>query len=346
MVVEGNDYPVDLAPGGCLQSYYQVWEQKECHPRVALILKHGYKIILVHPIELSHFPTIHSGYADPQKQKFLLDCVQEMLQKKAIIQVKMSASLGFYSRLFLVPKPGKKWRPVIDLSVLNLHLSVPTFKMETAEVIRNSICKGEWVVSVDLTDAYFHIPIQKSQNLLRFHVGGRSFQFRALPFSIATAPLEFTRIAREVKLMLQNRGIRIHQYLDDWLLRAPTQQICMEQSKQLVAFVQELGWVINFKKSELIPTQNFDFLGYRFDLVKGEVIPTQKKWLILITAIESLVNSLTTTPRILMSFIGILASLEKTVPMGRLHTRPFQWYLKTHWKYPQSLDKKYHVQKF
>ena len=106
VMVEGNDYPVDLAPGGRLQSYYQVWEQKECQPRVALILKHGYKIILVHPIELSHFPTIHSGYADPQKQRFLLDCVQEMLQKKAVIQVKMSASLGFYSRLFLVPKPG------------------------------------------------------------------------------------------------------------------------------------------------------------------------------------------------------------------------------------------------
>ena len=29
---------------------------------------------------------------------------------------------------------------------LNSHLTVPTFKMETAEVIRISICKGEWVV--------------------------------------------------------------------------------------------------------------------------------------------------------------------------------------------------------
>ena len=35
-----------------------------------------------------------------------------------------------------------------------------------------------------------------------------------------------------------------------------------------------------------------------------------------------------------MSFIGILASLGKTVPIGRLHMRPFQWYLKT-----ESLDK-------
>ena len=34
---------------------------------------------------------------------------------------------------------------------------------------------------------------------------------------------------------------------------------------------EELGWVINFHKSELIPTQQFDFLGYRFDLSKHEV---------------------------------------------------------------------------
>ena len=49
-------------------------------------------------------------------------------------------------------------------------------------------------------------------------------------------------------------------------------------------------------------------------------------------------SGLTTTSRILMSFIGILAFLEKTVPMGRLHMRSFQWYLKTHWKYCQLLD--------
>ena len=29
-----------------------------------------------------------------------------------------------------------------------------------------------------------------------------------------------------------------------------------------------------------------------------------------------------------LSLISVLASLEKTIPMGRLHMRPFQWYLK------------------
>ena len=47
-----------------------------------------------------------------------------------------------------------------------------------------------------------------------------------------------------------------------------------------------------------------------------------------------------------MSLIGVLASLEKTIPMGRLHMRPFQWYLKTNWRYPQSLDVKIPVSNF
>ena len=42
--------------------------------------------------------------------------------------------------------------------------------------------------------------------------------------------------------------------------------------------------------------------------------------------------------RTLMSTIGLLALTEKTVKLGRMHTRPFQWHLKTHWKYLMSLD--------
>ena len=35
-----------------------------------------------------------------------------------------------------------------------------------------------------------------------------------------------------------------------------------------------------------------------------------------------------------------ISFLRKTVPLGRLHMRPFQWYLRSHWKFPQSLDKR------
>ena len=39
-----------------------------------------------------------------------------------------------------------------------------------------------------------------------------------------------------------------------------------------------------------------------------------------------------------MSVIGLLASTEKMVSEGCLHMRPFQFHLKEHWRYPQSLD--------
>ena len=39
-----------------------------------------------------------------------------------------------------------------------------------------------------------------------------------------------------------------------------------------------------------------------------------------------------------MSLIGLLASMEKMVLEGHLHMRPFQFHLKEHWRFPQSLD--------
>ena len=44
------------------------------------------------------------------------------------------------------------------------------------------------------------------------------------------------------------------------------------------------------------------------------------------------------TARCLMSLIGLLASIEKMVPEGRLNMRLYQFHLKEHWRYPQSLD--------
>ena len=77
---------------------------------------------------------------------------------------------AFFNRLFIVPKPNQKWRPILDLSALNKFLSVKTFKMETPETIRISLQQGEWVTSLNFSDAYFHIPVHtRSRKILRFH---------------------------------------------------------------------------------------------------------------------------------------------------------------------------------
>ena len=61
--------------------------------------------------------------------------------------------------------------------------------METPKSIRTSLILGEWVSSIDLSDAYLHIPIHpNSRKYLRFCYRSQVFQFTSLPFGLATAP--------------------------------------------------------------------------------------------------------------------------------------------------------------
>ena len=92
----------------------------------------------------------------------------------------------------------------------------------TPESIRTSLNTGEWVTSIDLQDAYLHIPIHtRSRKYLRFAHRSQIYQFSSRPVGLSPTPQVFTMI---VKLMALSRGIRIHQYLDDWLIRAQSRE--------------------------------------------------------------------------------------------------------------------------
>ena len=81
-------------------------------------------------------PTPLQGKTTPSKiscnsQWFINSITKQKSERgltKAIEKVSVQSSLGFYNRLFLVPKPNKKWRPILDLSQLNLYLAPATFR--------------------------------------------------------------------------------------------------------------------------------------------------------------------------------------------------------------------------
>ena len=285
-------------------------------------------------------PAVISCYVNPHRNSYLLEALHQLIAKNAVELVKHQTSLGFFNRLFLVPKPNNKWRPILDMSKLNLFPKTEKFKMETPETIRTSLQQGEWVSSIDFKDAYFHIPIQEqSRKYLRFHVQGQTYQFKALPFGLSTAPLEFTVVAKEVKLMAIHKGIRIHQYLDDWLVRARSHQACLQHTQNLVKICQKLGSLVNSDKLELDPMQIFDFVGYHFDLQAGRVQPTPDRWQSLQDKILEILSLPACPVRQFMSLIGLLTAIEKQVHLGRLHMRPIQWHLKNNWRIPEQLEK-------
>ena len=78
--------------------------------------------------------------------------------------------------------------------------------------------------------------------------------------------------------MAVQKGIRIHQYLDDWLVRATSHRVGLQHTQVLVKMCQDLGWLVNIEKSELEPKQIFNFVGYQFDLESGRVRPTPDRW--------------------------------------------------------------------
>ena len=330
----------NLPVGARLQNFWQTWLDQGAGPKIVQILKEGYSLPFRIRPNLTRSPTVVSRYVNPHRNSCLLEALHQLIDKNAIDLVHNQTSLGFFNRFFLVPKPNNKWRPILDLSKLNPFLKVEKFKMETPETIRTSLQQGEWVTSVDFKGAYFHIPIQEqSRKYLRFHVQGRTCQFKALPFGLSTAPMEFTVLVKEVKLMAIHKGIRIHQYLDDWLVRARSQKTCLQHIQTLIQMCHDLGWLVNLEKSELEPKQVFDFVGYQFDLRSGRVRPTPDRWQSLQDKIQVLLSLPTCPVRQFMSLIGLLTATEKQVHLSRLHMRPIQWHLKNNWRVPESLEK-------
>ena len=202
-----------------------------------------------------------------------------MIQKGALEKVHNPNTPGFYSRIFVVPKKTGDFRPVIDLKLLNTFLKPKPFKMETPQSIRRALKKGMWVFSIDLKDAYFHVPIHPaSRKYLRICLDQEVYQFKALPFGISSAPWLFTKIFKQIAVILRNQNISIHQYLDDWLNKQWSLQESLRDRETTLQICQRVGCIINWDKSELEPTQKFMFVGVQFDLEEDKVCPAEEKW--------------------------------------------------------------------
>ena len=96
--------------------------------------------------------------------------------------------------------------------------------------------------------------------------------------------------------------------------------------------------LVNKEKSELVPKQVFNFVGYQFDLKEGKVRPTEERWQALTHKIRSILSDPLCPVRQFMSLIGLLTATGKQVHLGRLTWDPYSGTWKTtggsqsHWK--------------
>ena len=243
----------NIPVGERLAHFAQDWAKITDDKWVLSVIRDGYRIPFLERPILSPNPVI---FQQPLSQH-LEEEVASLLSKGAVEEI-IPECPGHYSRIFLVPKKNGKLRLIIDHSVLNHFVYTQTFKMETQRKVKDAIQLNDWAFSLDLTDAYLHIPIHyRSRKFLRFTLRGRVYQFKALPFGLSTSPFVFTRLMEVIATFLRRRAITLHPYLDDWLARNQNRRRLLEHRQFILSLINSLGLIINNEKSDLVPAQVF-----------------------------------------------------------------------------------------
>ena len=246
------------------------------------------------------------------------------------------------SRLLQSPVCGPEgfgaWRPIIDLSTLVIYIASQRFHMETPQSVLRSIRPSDWMISLDLQDAYLQVPIHpESRRYLRFTMGGVSYQFRVLCFGLTTAPQVFTRVMALISAILHRYGIGMLRYLDDWLILAESRTTCLQARDRLLQVCEELGLQVNFRKSSLIPSQDMTYLGMQIQSVRFIAKPTATRVENLPKIIEEFLSSPGPPAALWRRLLGHLSSLTLLVKGGMLRMRSLQIRLRSRWDFRDEL---------
>ncbi len=183
--------------------------------------------------------------------------------------------------------------------------------------------------SPDLKDAYFHIQIAPhNRPFLRFAFEGVSYQYTVLPFGLSLAPRTFTKCMDAALSPLRQMGIRILNYLDDWLVLTLSEVELLYHRSLLLSHLECLGLRVNLAKSALSPSQRISLLGTVFKSVQMRDAVTPES----APSIQRLVTSLATGAsrplKLFQRMLDLMGSTSPVLQLSLLPMRPLQRWLK------------------
>ena len=103
---------------------------------------------------------------------------------------------GYYSNIFIAPKhilhsilnfkQFNCYMHILNFKQFNCYMHIPTFKIPTVRKVGQLIQQGDFAFSIDLKDAYLHIPIVKHHHhFLKYVWPHQPYQWKVLPFRLA-----------------------------------------------------------------------------------------------------------------------------------------------------------------
>ena len=152
------------------------------------------------------------------------------------------------SNLFLRPKKDGWFRMILNLKPLNQKLKYEKFKMCTIQDVMKMLSRNMVMASIDLTEAYFHLPIFHDHiPFLHFMWEEKMYEYCALPNGLCSGPRIFTRITKEImKFLRKKKLIRILIYIDDTFLCAETIEELEENINITLDMFRNCGFTIKY----------------------------------------------------------------------------------------------------
>ena len=189
--------------GGRISHFITNWRKITDNQWVLSVVEKGYKI----PLKSvpSQFQIPKNPTAKGSAHDVLVNEANDLLNKHAV-SVVAPVDGQYISAYFAVPKPRKvdQWRPILNLKFFNNFVKKYKFKMETLSSVREWIKPNSYCTSLDLKDAFLHIPIHnESKKFLRFIWLQKIYEWQVLVFGLTCSPRVITKVLKPVIAFLK-----------------------------------------------------------------------------------------------------------------------------------------------
>ncbi|KAI2645552.1 ORF V: Enzymatic polyprotein [Labeo rohita] len=151
--------------------------------------------------------------------------------------------------------------------------------------------------------------------------------YKVLPFGLSLSPRVFTKVTEAALSPLWRMGIRILNYLDDWLLIAHSRDVLCEHRDLVLRDLSHLGLQVNREKSKLSPVQRISFLGVELDSVNMTARLTNERAQSVLNCLNSYRHKTAVPLKTFQRLLGHMAAAAAVTPLGLLHMRLLQHWL-------------------
>ncbi len=147
------------------------------------------------------------------------------------------------------------------------------------------------------------------------------------PLGCLWPPRTFTKCMDAALSPLRQMGIRILNYLDDWLILAQSEVELLSHRTLILSHLERLGLRVNFAKSALSPSQRVSFLGTVLDSAHMRAVIAPERAL-AIQKLAATFKSDTARPlKVFQRMLGLMAAASPVLQLGLLRMRPLQRWL-------------------